>query len=130
MSVFILSLTFLSCVFAWARTHWNWLWILHQRLIMTHFLCRTLKKKEVTRFLKMKTIQKTGYLAVMKNNDVYTQIWKHSLNKLLRKKADDKYYKKWLEVYQKFNFSRSVIFIFDTLPTYVIWLFTIRVYDF
>lgn len=74
------------------------------------------KKKEVTHFLKMKTIQKTRYLAVMKNNDVYMQILKHSLNKLLRKKADDKYYNKWLKVYQKFNSSRSVIFIFDYLP--------------
>ena len=74
------------------------------------------KKKEVTHFLKIKTIQKTRYLAVMKNNDVYMQTWKHSLNKLLRKKTDDKYYKKWLKVYQKFNFSGSVIFIFDYLP--------------
>ena len=60
--------------------------------------------------------KKTRYLAVMKNNDVYMQTWKHSLNKLLRKKTDDKYYKKWLKVYQKFNFSGSVIFIFDYLP--------------
>ena len=64
----------------------------------------------------------------MKNNDVYMQTRKHSLNKLLRKKADDMYYKKWLKVQKKFNFSRSVIFIFDILPIYVIWLYNKRVW--
>lgn len=69
----------------------------------------------------------------MKNNDVYTQIWKHSLNKLLRKKQmisiirnDSRYIKRFNSQDQWFSYLTLTYLCYLTIYNKCVWLLKLQ----